>query len=199
MRSTLKSCSFGSYKGKDGIPEEVLRLLSSLKPEMGVEYVQEIIDAGLDGRINLDGNFNLGGYVYAIKRNGQLSERKEMARESHINFSSDGDTRSGETRQEAGMVDANVVAYKMYTQMNDSFENLVEDADLRYAIETIKSINEELVITYDVDLIVLLKKAASGVPQAVAKLKQLCDDFALVREQVKIVLSSGKPIEECFC
>ena len=43
-----------------------------------------------------------------------------------------------------------------------------------------------------------VEKAVKGIPQAVLKLKGVCDEMPCVAEQVKVILSSGVSVEECF-
>lgn len=201
MRSSLKGCSFGNYKGKDGVPEDVWGLLKTMEktPNKPIEYVEEVVDAGLEGRIDLNRNFNLGGYLYTIHQSGEMKKKKNCSKFSYINFSSEGeDTSSGSARQEAGCIDANVVSFDVYNQMKDSFEEIVEDSDLAYAIETIKMLNEDLIVTSGIDIIVTLKRAAASVPQAMQKLAQVCKENAIIGDLVKTILSSGFTVEECF-
>ena len=44
----------------------------------------------------------------------------------------------------------------------------------------------------------LIKHAMEFFPQAISKLKSICEEFELVGEQVEIILSSGKDISDYF-
>lgn len=75
---------------------------------------------------------------------------------------------------------------------------MFDNAELKCAIESIKSLNDDFIVDYSVDLIALIKKAVQGIPQAVLKLKEVCEQMSCVAEQVKIILNSGVSIDECF-
>ena len=75
---------------------------------------------------------------------------------------------------------------------------LFDNEELMYAINTVKDLNNDFVVEYSIDLIGLIKKAVQGIPQAVVKLKEVCDSMEIVAEQVKIILSSGASIDTCF-
>lgn len=200
MKSVLKSCSFGVMNGLKEIPPEVFALLAEMKddPNNPVEYVEEVIMSAVRDEKYLQG-FNLKGFIRVVDARAKQKQWKKAMTELHINFSGEGeDTRSGSSRQEFGCISADKVAYDAFRAMRDSVESSLEDSELKYAIETIQSLNEEFIVSYDVNLITLLRSASAGVVQAISKLREICQKFEVVAEQVEIILSSGVPVEECF-
>lgn len=53
-------------------------------------------------------------------------------------------------------------------------------------------------IEYRLDIIVCMKQAVRGIPQSIASLKNLVAEVPQIGEFVKIILSSGKPLNELF-
>lgn len=209
---TLRGISFGSIGGYTEIPPEIWGLLSEMEflpvsvedAKYGityprVEYAEEIIKAALNGRIAMDAQFNLQSYLKKIEENTGKKALKNAQREKHLCFDSDElMTDDGYGVRDMNSVDADAVAYQNYQSMAQSFDSVVSDSDLQFAISTIKALSTDFLITYKVDIPTLMKKALTGVPQAVTTLKQLCTESKLLAEQVKIILTANVSIDDCF-
>lgn len=183
----------------DEVNKQIWGLFAQMQenPNIEVEHVMEIVDRAMEGAIDLTKKFNLYGYDYAVKTNRKRKQRKKAAIETFIDFSGNKDEDTPETR---GGVSIDVVSYQadMLSEAKNEFEQLFDNAELKCAIESIKSLNDDFIVDYSVDLIALIKKAVHGIPQAVLKLKEVCEQMSCVAEQVKIILNSGVSIDECF-
>ena len=65
-------------------------------------------------------------------------------------------------------------------------------------MKTIKSLQKDLLIEKHVDFIGLIQEALNQIPSAIASVKEICDEYPIVAEQVEIILNSGNSFEECF-
>ena len=196
--STLMSFGFGSYMGVDDIPESVLRLFKDMSdnPEKSIECVEEVLNAALEGRINLNADFNLCGYDYAVRANNNLTKEKSRQKQVFLDTSvNEGDKESA---MRNGGMSVDYATASAVNELVDAYEEILDDAELQFAVETIKSLNKEFIVEYNVNLVSTIQKAIQGIPQAISKLKELCDECDIVSEQVYIILSSGKDIEHIF-
>lgn len=188
-----------SYQ-KEALPDEVLRLFTGMldKPTKNVEYTQEIIDAAQQGRINLQEDFNLEGYCYRISQNLKMKESKHRAKETFY-FEDDGvDDSQYSTYAQQGGVSLTEISANRFNALEQGFEMLEDSEEFLCAVDTIKSLREDFLVSEGVDLVMLIKHAMEFFPQAIEKLKSICEEFELVGEQIEIILSSGKNIEDYF-
>lgn len=197
-RSTLRSFAFGSYKGVDELPSEVLNLFTSLleRPDKHIEFASEIIDAGLEGRINFNTVFNLSAYEFTCKSNERMNLERRRAKEVFIDYSST-DTEREESLRNGGIT-IDSVSISAVDKLADAFEEVIDNSELEYAVSTIKALNNDFIVDYNVNLISVIKRAKDGFPQAKAVLKRLCDECDVVKEQVEIILRSGRDVNSCF-
>ena len=191
--STLRSLSFGVSNGVDVLPEEVSLLFKEMATDgkSPVECADEIIRAGLEGRINLNVPFNLRGYEYTIKCTERMKKEQNKFKTLYIDFENDKEN----TQRGSGLYNADYVSQNCINKMHDAYEEIADSAELQSAIATIKSLNSDFIIEYDVDLVSLIKRAVGGFPEAREKLANVCKEFELVGEQVKLILSSGFEVE----
>ncbi len=187
-KSTLKSFSFGSYKGVDELPDVVVGLFSSMmeRPEKSVEYAEEIINAALEGRINFDKEFNMGAYETSIRNNTRMNAQDRMKKET---FFTDDDLDEAYK----GGVSENKVS-----DNRDDYASFEDEDEVKWAVNSIKAENNTYRIDYGINIIKLLKKATGGYPQAMEKLKMVCLEFERVGEWIKIILSSGHSVDSLF-
>lgn len=185
--SILKS----AFSYEKQLPERVQALFSTMadKPTKSVEYVDEIIRAGLDGRIDLSSNFNLEGYCYRITSTykGKV-EPKSLKKIKYL----EDDTSDFENTAKSGGVLTNTII-----KLETSFEEIENDSELMFAVDTIKRLQMDFLVQEGISLKKLITRAIEGVPQAVKKLKVVCEEFELVGEQIKVILLSGKAMEVC--
>lgn len=184
----------------EALEDEVLRLFTDMmdKPSMNVQYTQEIIDAARQGRINLNENFNLEGYCYRISQNLKMKDSKHRAKETFY-FEDDGldDTQWGSNALQGG-VSMTEISANRFNALAQGFEMLEDSEEFLCAVNTIKALREDFLVSEGVDLVMLIKHAMEFFPQAISKLKSICEEFELVGEQVEIILSSGKDISDYF-
>lgn len=184
-----------------GVDMEIWGLFTQMKdmPSLPVEHALEIVERAMEGAIDLDREFNLYGYDYAIKTGKKRKAIKNLSTETFIDFSGCRDDKQNDVESKGG-VSIDVVSFQAdaLSDARNEFECLLDNAELQCAIESIKSLNEDFMVEYSIDLISLIRKAVKGIPQAVLKLKGVCDEMPCVAEQVKVVLSSGVSVEECF-
>ncbi len=187
------------YNEGTNLNEDVLRLFTDMvdAPTKNVEYVQEIIDAAQQVRVNLEKDFNLAGYCYKISQNTMLKANSRKKKETFY-FEDDGmdDSDWSKYSKQGGisLTEATVRSTR-FNDLAQGFEALEDDSEFLDAINTIKNLRDDFLINEGVDLIMLIKQALKYFPQAIDELKKICEDFELVGEQIKIILSSKKDIE----
>lgn len=195
MGSSLKSFSFGVHKGYSDIPASVWSLFSDMAdcPNKSVPYVYEILTAGLEGRISTSEPFNLEAYCNAVDFNTRLALHN---RSKKVFAYTENQKEDEESNFQMGTISLNKVS--LVAKMESSFDKLEEDDELAYAVSQIRSLNETFIIEYSVNIIETIRNAVRGIPCAVDKLRSLCKDFPELSEYVRVVLSSGRDIEESF-
>lgn len=190
----LRSFSFGSSMGVDEIPQRVLSLFSSyVGAEKQLQYASEIVFAGIQGRINLDKEFNLEGYTKAIEHNKNLYKHNRKKKESFIDSGSSSDDYN--TVIQEGGIQADRLQIE---EVKDAFEELIEHDELRYAVSAIKKVNAEFIVVEELDLIEAIRMALKGIPQALKDVQRICEFYPKVAENIKTVLSSGFEFEVIF-
>lgn len=194
----LRSFSFGTFMGVNEIPTEVLNLFLPLteNPDKRVEFASEIITAGMQGRINFQKEFNLDAYEATIRKNQHLLKENKRKKEVYIDFSGSSDDFDDVVT--SGGIKADYVQLDSIEEMKDAFEELLISEELKYAVDTIKSLNGEFISDYGTDLIFALKRAVQGIPQAVSEIKKICEDFTIVSELIEIILKSKQEVEVLF-
>lgn len=163
-----------------------------------IEHVSEMLDAACEGKIDLTRDFNLAAYERKILETEYKNSLKKASKIKFISFA-DSDTELEDDLRSGGMT-INDVSY-MNSKMSDiksDFDEFFDNEELKSAINSIQQLNEDFITEYGVDLVVLLKKAASGLPQAIQKLKEVCSEFTVVAETIKVILASGVSVDECF-
>ena len=193
--SLLRSFSFGHISGVTELSNEILGLFEDLvyNPEKKIEFASEIISAG---NIDFKHDFNIDAYESAIRKNQRLGKEAKRKKEVFLDFSDNSDDWD-ETVQ-AGGIKADTATTRATKKMEDAYEQLLADEELKYAVETIKSLQPMLLVEAKMDFMCTVKQALKGIPESVNLLKRVCDDYEVVAEQVKIILGSGKTFEEIF-
>lgn len=194
----LRSFSFGAYMGVNGLPIEVLALFNALAdcPEKRIEFAGEIIQAALQGKIDLNGSFNIDAYETAIRRNNFLVKIGERKKKLYLDGGSSDDDFS-----ETGCVNTEHLSsdcMSCIAEVKDAFEDLLDESELNYAVSMIKKINNKVVAIYGVDLIHAIRQAIKGFPQAIEAVKNLCLSCKPISDLVETVLSSDKEFDDLF-
>lgn len=186
----LRSYSFGKIFGVDELPTEILNLFLDLSsnPDKRIEFSTEIISAGLQGKIDFGHEFNLDAYEGRIRKNQQLGKENRRKKELYIDFSDSSDDY-GEVAANGG-IKANNLDSCAVEKMADAYEDLLMEEELKYAVDTIKSLQSVLLVEAKVDFILAIKQALHGIPDSIDLVKRICDEYAVVSEQVKIILDS---------
>ena len=197
--SVLRRFSFGHICGVTELSDEILNLFIDLSenPEKKIEYASEIISAGLQGNINFKQAFNLDAYEAAIRKNIRLGKENKRKKESFLDYSDSSDDNWSEVATSGG-IKADVASYKAVEKMEDAYEQLILEDELRYAVETIKSLQPMLLVDARMDFLHTMKQALKGIPESVKLLQKVCNDYEVVAEQVQVILGSGYTFEEIF-
>lgn len=183
---------------RDAIDTRIWALFTQMQnSSMEIDCIEEIVTRAIEGGIDLDREFNLPAYVAAIHRNSDRKSYRKLAKETFIDFH--GEKEASEDSSSVGGISIDVVSYQdALSEAKSEFDMLFDNEELMYAVNTVKDLNNDFVVEYSIDLIGLIKKAVKGIPQAVVKLKEVCDSMEIVAEQVRIILSSGASIDTCF-
>lgn len=195
----LRSLGFGKFHGVDELPTEVLNLFMDLakNPEKHVEFSAEIISAGLQGKIDFGREFDLCAYENRIRKNLMLNKEKRRKKELFIDFCDSGD--DWDEVAASGGIKANNIDSHAVKKMEDAYEELLLEEELRYAVDTIKSLQPVLMVEAKVDFITAMRQALKGVPESINVVKRVCDEYAVVAEQVKLILDSNYEFNTLFC
>lgn len=194
----LRSYSFGTYMGVNELPVNILNLFLPLvtQPNKQIECVSEVVSAGLQGRIDFSKEFNLDAYEATIRKNKHLLKENERRKKTYLDFSGGGDDFDEVTSK--GGIKADFEILDSIEEVKDAYEEVLASDELKYAVATIKSLNNDFITDYGLDLIFALKKAVKGIPQAVEEVKQVCEDFKVVSDLVHVILNSGQSIDLLF-
>lgn len=195
----LRSLGFGKIYGVDELPTEVLNLFMDLSknPEKHVEFSPEIISAGLQGKIDFGRDFDLDAYECRIRQNLMLNKDKRRKKELFIDFNDSGD--DWDEVAASGGIKANNIDSHAVRKMEDAYEELLLEEELKYAVDTIKSLQPVLLVEAKVDFITAMRQALKGVPESINAVKRVCDEYAVVAEQVKLILDSSYEFNTLFC
>lgn len=196
--SLLRSYSFGQMNGVDELPEEILCLFTDLVeiPEKQIEFASEIISAAMQGNIDLEHEFNIDAYESAIRKNIRLGKEAKRKKEVFLDYTDSSD--SWEETAQAGGIKADVATLQAVNKMEDAYEQIMLEDELQYAVETIKSLQPMLLIEARIDFLHTMKQALKGIPESVKILQNVCNEYEVLAEQVRTVLSSGYTFEEIF-
>ena len=196
--SLLRSYSFGHVYGVSELPDDVLNLFVSLanNPSKKIEHASEIISAGLQNNINFNKEFNIDAYEATIRKNERLGKENKRKKEVFIDYSDAAD--DWEETSKSGGIKADIASVRNAMRMQDAYEDLIQEDTLRYAVDTIKSLRQELLIEAKIDIIKTIQQALKCIPESVQALKDVCRDYSIVAEQVEVVLSSGLEFDVLF-
>lgn len=166
-------------------PKQYFHLFQDLaKQPVRFDYGMEIIDAALDGRINFNKEFNLMGYAHAIEENVKKNQSTKAKKVVHF-VDSDDENENGIT------IDSIASEY-------DAYDDFIEDKNLKYTVDKVKSLEHELLCECGVDILFVIRKALESTPEAIETLKEVCEMCPKFSEYMEVILSSGVPFEELF-
>lgn len=190
----LKSYSFGMVYGVNELPEHVLNLFKELvyKPEINLEYTNEIIVAGLKG--NIGENFSIQAYEQGIKKKEALAKLAKAKKSKNIDTSLTNEDNSVASYFDISMSQVDTQMVKT-ADLRDEYEKLLDENELEYALKEIKGLQKDIFIKEQVNVMHGLKDALKGIPAAIQTMKDLCEKYERVNELVEIILSSKIPLE----
>lgn len=148
------------------------------------DYSIELIDAALDGRINMEKEFNLFGYCKTIREGNFQTSLKYLKKHQYLIEEDDEDSTGVKT---SSLVD-----------IHNDYEVFEDNEELSYTINKIRTLNNQFIADAGIDLIFCIRQAVKGVPQAVDELVTICRDYSWVGEYIQIILSSGVSFESLF-
>ena len=148
-----------------------------------LDYTLEIIEAAMQGRIDLEGEFKLKEYVASIDRSRRLEGLREKKKAVHVTDISDDEEDSG-------------VAYPVDSR-ND-FEEFENNYEFCNAVDTFNSMQHYFMINAKCDAKLAVHQALKGVPDAVELVKNLCDEYPIAAELLEVILGSGYSYEDIF-
>ena len=197
--SLLRSYSFGFYNGCSEIPNELLsHCFSSLveSPEKHTEYALDIILRGLQGSIDFTKDFNIDAYEATIRHNLKMNKEGRKKKESYI--SSDDCEEDWDAVAMNGGIKMDVLSARAAEHMRDAYDELIQEDALRFAVETINSLREDLLIEERMDIVVVIKQALKCIPESVKMLKRVCSEYSVLAEQIQVILESGVDLDMLF-
>lgn len=163
-----------------------------------IEHVDEMLTAALNGDINLKKEFNLAGYERAILAREHKNSRVKASKIKFISFADSATETESDLRNGGMTIDEVSYMSSNFSDVKSDFDKFFDNEELQSAVSNIRQLNEDFIVDYNLDLVVLLKKATSGIPQAISKLKEVCEEFKVVGEQIRVILASGVSVDECF-
>ena len=181
----MKSISFGKE-----VDPQIWDLFKDAN-EIGsrLDYTLEIIDAAMSGNIDLSREFELEKYINSINRTRKLEALREAKKVVHI-------TEDSYDDEENSGVSSDRISY--FVDSTDEYEILENSFELRYAINKFNSLQEYFLVNAKCDVKFAVRQALRGIPDSIELLKNLCNDYPVAAELLKIILGSGYTYEEIF-
>lgn len=181
----MKSVSFG-----DEVDPKIWDLFKDAN-EIGsrLDYTLEIIDAALAGNIDFGREFELEKYINSINRTRRLEALREAKKTVHI-------TEDSYDDEETSGVSLDRISY--FADSTDEYEILENSFELQYAVSQFDSLQEYFLVNAKCDVKLAVRQALRGIPDSIELLKNLCNDYPIAGELLKIILGSGYKYEEIF-
>lgn len=175
----LRSVSFNTE-----CPTKVWELFEKAN-ELGtkLDYTLEIIEAAMQGRIDLEKDFKLKEYVASIDRTRRLEGLREAKRAVHVTDVSDDEDSSG-------------VPYP--ADDRDDYEELENKFELQQAVDRFNEMQNYFLVNAKCDSKLAVRQALRGIPESIGLVKNLCDEYPIAADLLKIILGSGYSYEQIF-
>lgn len=148
------------------------------------DYSIELIDAAIEGRIDITKQFSLFGYCKTVREGNFQTELKRLKKQQYI-IDDDNDDETG-------------VKVSSLVDTRSDYEIIDDKEELSYTVNKIRALNDELISTIGIDLVYCMRQALKGTPQAVQELTNICEEYDFIAEYIQIILSSGVSFEELF-
>lgn len=177
-----------SYAFQKEVPDTVWNLFSKAdKLGTGLDYTLEIIDAAMQGDINLNREFNLKRYIYSINQARKHEDRRRYKKNLRINYTVDDEADFGDNIQADNL--------SGYVESIDEYEKIDNDSEVSYAISEINRMSHDIMIFHNVDIETCLSQANRGMPESINLLRKLVNDNPQVGLYIQTILASGYPLE----
>lgn len=175
----LRSVSFNTE-----CPTKVWELFEKAN-ELGtkLDYTLEIIEAAMQGRIDFEKDFKLKEYVASIDRTKRLEGLREAKRAVHVTDVSDDEDSSG-------------VPYP--ADDRDDYEELENKFELQQAVDRFNEMQNYFLVNAKCDSKLAVRQALRGIPESIELVKNLCDEYPIAADLLKIILGSGYSYEQIF-
>lgn len=148
------------------------------------DYSIELIEAALEGRIDIEKPFNLFGWCKTVKDGNFQTELKRLKKQEYLIEDDDEDSTG--------------VKASSLVEERDDYEVFIDNEEVLYTVKKIRALNNEIISDMGIDLIFCMRQAVKGVPQAVEELSNICKEYDWIAEYVQIILSSGISFEDLF-
>lgn len=155
-----------------------------------LDYTLEIIDAALEGHIDLGKKFELEKYINRINHVRRLEALREAKKVVHITDD------SGDDEENTSGVSSDKLSY--FADSTDEYKALEDRCEFQYAVSKFNSMRKYFMVNAKCDVKTVIHQALKGIPDSVELLKELCNDYPMAGELLKIILSSGYKYEEIF-
>lgn len=149
-----------------------------------LDYTLEIIEAAMQGRIDFEKDFKLKEYVGSIDRARRLEGLREAKRAVHITDISDDEE------------DSSGVAYP--ADSRNDYEELENNFELQQAVDMFNEMQNYFMVNAKCDSKLAVRQALRGIPESVELVKNLCDEYPIAADLLKIILGSGYSYEQIF-
>lgn len=166
------------FSYRKSIPEELLEIMDFSSKRTSPYWVN-IIEAGLNSRIDYNVEFKQDAYVNSIIRNERMSDYKEASNIKHL-------VDSDDEQEKYGGVSINSIDV-----VDLNYEQVEISDEIRHAIKDVKIMQNTLLYTDGINLRTTIESALEGIPAAVEKLKEVCTTYEILGEKIYTLLGAG--------
>lgn len=158
----------------------------------------EVIDAAGRGKIDLarveeaamedrlGEVFSLSAYSYRVQHNRRLVAGSEGRSLRYIMDADGGDWEPyGVSEEDLPDMEG----------QEDEYDKLADEDEVLYAVREAGTLWGYILCEYRVDLWRCMRQALKGMPESIAMLRKLAEDFSYIGSMMQVILSSGKPLE----
>lgn len=167
----------GAFSYLNEIPVEVLEILDT-EDTFSKDYWYEIIKAGCKNRIDYTREFNQVGYATTVMKNRRMAEYKDYKKTARFCDASD----------EASLAKG-CVSYDVIKPEIECYREVDTQDEISSVLEEFKSIQNYLYEEENLDIRKVIKSALEGIPEAVARLRGLCNKYDDFAESLQVLLS----------
>ncbi len=164
---------------------------AAIRGKIDLDKVEsELVEAEING-VGLEGRkktFSLLAYDAKVRRNRKLAAGESAKKNLRIVELND-----GEESQPYGVSEGVVT---LCADKPDEYGACEDEIDLQFALRGLQDSFRDILVWCKVDVWLCMEQALKGIPESVALLKNLVQEFPYVGEYVRVILSCGKPFGE---